>query len=63
MKYARLNISGVVLMEPAVFGDERCILWDDPDIGIDWPLVSGEPPLLSGKDREGVAFKDAEVFA
>ncbi|MCP3939966.1 MAG: dTDP-4-dehydrorhamnose 3,5-epimerase [Desulfobacteraceae bacterium] len=41
---------------------ERAILWDDHDIGIDWPLVSGGLPLLSSKDRQGVAFKDAEVF-
>jgi dTDP-4-dehydrorhamnose 3,5-epimerase len=40
---------------------ERCILWNDPAIGIDWPL-NGEP-LLSGKDREGKLLKDAEVYA
>jgi len=42
--------------------NERCILWDDPDIGIDWPLVPGGMPLLSEKDAAGVLFKDAEVF-
>jgi len=41
---------------------ERCILWDDPDIGIDWPLLPGGMPLLSEKDIAGVPFKDAEVF-
>ena len=41
---------------------ERSIQWDDPDIGIDWPLLSGSLPLLSSKDRAGVSFKDAEVF-
>lgn len=40
---------------------ERCILWNDPQIGIQWPL-SGEP-LLSGKDAKGVPFSQAEVFA
>jgi len=40
---------------------ERCVLWNDPAIGIDWPLP-GEP-LLSGKDQAGVLLKDAEVFA
>lgn len=39
---------------------ERCIVWNDPDIGIDWPL---QEPLLSGKDRAGRAFAEAEVFA
>jgi dTDP-4-dehydrorhamnose 3,5-epimerase len=40
---------------------ERCILWNDPDLGIDWPL-QGEP-LLSAKDAAGKAFREAEVFA
>ena len=40
---------------------ERSVLWNDPAIGIDWPLP-GEP-LLSGKDQAGVLLKDAEVFA
>jgi dTDP-4-dehydrorhamnose 3,5-epimerase len=39
---------------------ERCILWNDPDIGIDWPLT-GEP-LLSPKDRQGLPLRDAELF-
>lgn len=39
---------------------ERSILWNDPDIGIDWPL-QGEP-MLSGKDAGGKALADAEVF-
>jgi len=43
---------------------ERCIRWDDPSIGIDWPLdgpLDG-PPQLSGKDMQGMALGDAEVF-
>jgi dTDP-4-dehydrorhamnose 3,5-epimerase len=40
---------------------ERCIRWDDPDIGIDWPLT-GEP-LLSQKDKQGLPLKEAELFA
>jgi dTDP-4-dehydrorhamnose 3,5-epimerase len=39
---------------------ERCIRWDDPDLGIDWPLT-GEP-LLSQKDGQGMRLKAAEVF-
>jgi dTDP-4-dehydrorhamnose 3,5-epimerase len=39
---------------------ERSILWNDPDIGIDWPL-QGEP-MLSGKDAGGKTLADAEVF-
>jgi dTDP-4-dehydrorhamnose 3,5-epimerase len=39
---------------------ERAIIWNDPDLGIDWPM-QGEP-LLSEKDRQAVSFKDAEYF-
>jgi len=41
---------------------ERCILWNDPDLGITWPLVPDAPLLLSNKDQKGVSFKQAEVF-
>jgi dTDP-4-dehydrorhamnose 3,5-epimerase len=39
---------------------ERTIAWNDPDLGIDWPLTAA--PVLSGKDAAGVPFRDAEVF-
>lgn len=39
---------------------ERCIAWNDPDIGIEWPLDC--MPQLSGKDQLGVALKDADLF-
>lgn len=42
---------------------ERTILWNDPDIGIDWPLQDGDIPILSDKDRAAVALKDAETYA
>jgi dTDP-4-dehydrorhamnose 3,5-epimerase len=41
---------------------ERCILWNDPAIGIDWPLQGLGEPLLSEKDRVGALLKDAEVY-
>ena len=34
--------------------DEGCLIWNDPDIGIDWP---SEGPLLSDKDKVGLSFK------
>lgn len=40
---------------------ERSIRWDDPELGIDWPLDGA--PQLSEKDLRGVPLRDAEVFA
>jgi dTDP-4-dehydrorhamnose 3,5-epimerase len=40
---------------------ERSILWNDPELGIHWPL-RGEP-ILAEKDRKGIALKSAETFA
>jgi dTDP-4-dehydrorhamnose 3,5-epimerase len=40
---------------------ERCILWSDADIAIDWH-IAGIEPLLSGKDAQGIPFKAAQVF-
>ncbi len=37
---------------------ERCIVWNDPTLGIAWPLEGGSP-LLSGKDAAGMAFTAA----
>jgi len=39
---------------------ERCINWDDPEIGINWPF-SGKPSL-SDKDKQGVAFNHAATY-
>lgn len=39
---------------------ERCIRWDDPEIGIEWPLEGA--PLLSAKDKGGLALMQAELF-
>ena len=42
---------------------ERCIRWDDPEIGIEWPLLAGVPPQLAVKDAQAPGLRDAEVFA
>lgn len=35
---------------------ERTLLWNDPDLAIDWPLQ--QEPIVSEKDRAGVSFKE-----
>ncbi len=61
----------VVLSESAEFlykttdyyapAHERSLLWNDPQIGIDWPFE--EPPQLSQKDIDGKVLSEAELFA
>jgi dTDP-4-dehydrorhamnose 3,5-epimerase len=40
---------------------ERSLLWNDPALGIPWPL-EGAQPLLADKDRHGVPLAQAEAF-
>lgn len=39
---------------------ERCIAWNDPALGIAWPIK--EAPLVSAKDEQGTSLEDAELF-
>ena len=41
---------------------ERTLLWNDPDVNIDWPLSPGEEPILSSKDAAGIPLGQAEVY-
>lgn len=39
---------------------ERCLKWDDPEVGIDWPL-NGDP-IVSAKDKAGKSLREIETF-
>jgi dTDP-4-dehydrorhamnose 3,5-epimerase len=39
---------------------ERSLLWNDPDLAIDWPLTGA--PTLAAKDAAGIRLRDAEVY-
>lgn len=39
---------------------ECCIRWDDPEIGINWPLEG--MPTLSPKDQQGASLREARLF-
>jgi dTDP-4-dehydrorhamnose 3,5-epimerase len=41
---------------------EKTIIWNDPDLNIQWPIPAGEKPILSKKDGQGKLFKDAETY-
>lgn len=40
---------------------DRSIIWNDPDIGVGWPLT--EEPVLSEKDASAPLLRDADLFA
>jgi dTDP-4-dehydrorhamnose 3,5-epimerase len=42
--------------------DERTLAWDDPTLGIPWPLPVGVAPALSAKDARGKSFAEIEKF-
>lgn len=42
--------------------DDFSILWNDSDLGIEWPLFQNEQPSLSEKDRLGLTFSEAPKF-
>ena len=41
---------------------ERTLLWNDPKLAIEWPLVGNEAPLLSEKDAHGRLLAEADLF-
>ena len=41
---------------------ERSLLWNDPDLGIDWPIAVDAPPTLSEKDANGTPFNQADSY-
>ncbi|NIA19981.1 MAG: dTDP-4-dehydrorhamnose 3,5-epimerase [Xanthomonadaceae bacterium] len=40
---------------------DRCLAWNDPDIGIDWPL-SGNTPILSAKDNTAKTLRGSNLY-
>lgn len=40
---------------------ERAVLWNDPDLGVAWPLQGA--PILSAKDAKAPRFAEAELYA
>ena len=61
--YLVLSEHAIVLYKTTSFyapQHERVIRWNDPDLGIQWPLEAD--PIVSEKDRRGVLFRAAETF-
>jgi dTDP-4-dehydrorhamnose 3,5-epimerase len=47
---------------PYAPANEFTLAWDDPAVGIEWP-VTGQDPIISDKDTRGLALADVPVFA
>jgi dTDP-4-dehydrorhamnose 3,5-epimerase len=56
---AYLDYSLTAYYHPAT---ERTIRWDDFTIAVDWP-IGDRSPIVSDKDRLGVSFEEADLFA
>ena len=41
---------------------EISLKWDDPNVGVAWPLPTGEMPILSEKDKKGVPWSEIPLF-
>jgi dTDP-4-dehydrorhamnose 3,5-epimerase len=41
---------------------ERTLLWNDPQVGIEWPMEAGQNPIQSDRDRNGEPLGEAEVY-
>jgi len=41
---------------------ERVLAWNDPEVGIRWPLSNHEPPTLSTKDAQGILLHECDHF-
>ena len=41
---------------------ELSLRWNDPELGIDWPLAAGQTPLLSAKDAAGLAWSEIPFY-
>lgn len=42
--------------------NEHTLQWNDPSVGIEWPIAPDSEPLLSAKDRTGKLFNEAVFF-
>jgi dTDP-4-dehydrorhamnose 3,5-epimerase len=41
---------------------ERTLMWNDPELAIQWPLCDEQLPFLSAKDTRGASLQEAELY-
>jgi dTDP-4-dehydrorhamnose 3,5-epimerase len=42
---------------------DRVLRWDDPAVGIEWPLIGGRPPILSPRDAAALPLESAPAYS
>lgn len=42
---------------------ERSLMWNDPTVGVEWPIIEGTEPLLAAKDAAGLPIEQCDTFA
>jgi dTDP-4-dehydrorhamnose 3,5-epimerase len=42
--------------------DQHCVLWNDADLQVTWPLQANSAPVLSARDRNGLRLSEARLF-
>ena len=40
---------------------DRVLVWNDPEVNIQWPLIEGRSPVLSEKDAAGISLLEADI--
>ncbi len=58
-EYADFQYKCTDIYHPA---SEVSLAWDDPTVGIEWPVPAGEQPQLSAKDAQGLAWDEIPLF-
>jgi len=48
--------------EPGLTADERAVRWDDPAVGIAWPVAGVGAPILTPRDRDAPLLANAETY-
>ena len=41
---------------------ERSLMWNDPTVGVEWPIIEGTEPLLAAKDAAGLPIEQCDTF-
>ena len=42
---------------------ERSLLWNDEQVGAEWPIADGQAPVLAAKDADALTFENCDYYA